>query len=760
MHTQEKLIRHTIEVGGKILELETGRFAQQSNAAVLGRYGDTMILATVVSGGLREDLDYFPLSVEYQEKLYAGGRIKGSRWVKREGRPNDDAILNARLVDRSIRPLFPENFTAETQVILTVLSVDAENDPDILGIITTSAALAISDIPWEGPLAAVRIGFVPKGKNDGTKTSQIGQEEKTEAKNPTNLAKDHSTEEGDFMINPTYLEREYSDLDLVVSATSDAVVMVEAGSNEISEPTLIKAFAVSQSEIKRIIEGINKLTELVGKKKQAIPKKKEDPQVMKAVAKHAKDIIKTSTQPETQEKEANLDTLVQAITETEPQLNKNRVKQELFNLLKQKTRDTILKSGKRSDGRKTDQIRPITCEVGILPRTHGSAMFQRGATQALTITTLAAPSLEQWIETMEGEGTKRYMHHYFMPPFSLGEVGRLGWPSRREIGHGALAERALEPMIPKNEEFPYTIRVVSEILSSNGSTSMASVCGSTLSLMDAGVPLKKPVAGIAMGLVYEGTQQDKKKNYAILSDIQGIEDHIGDMDFKVAGTKDGITALQMDVKIKGVSTKLLREALEQARQGRLFILEKMLAVLPAPRAQLSKYAPRVEVLKISTEQIGDIIGPGGKMIRQIIAETGASVDVEDDGTVTVSGTDPAGIQKAVSWIEGLTRKVQVGEEFEGVVKRIQPFGAFVEILPGKEGLVHVSKMSQDYVQDPSQLVSIGDKLKVKVAEIDELGRINLSIPGIERKHDASPGAKWQQPRGRQFARPRFRSQRR
>ena len=753
MERQDKVVRQTIEIGGKTLELEVGRFAEQANAAVLGRYGDTMILATVVSGGIREDLGYFPLSVEYQEKLYAGGRIKGSRWVKREGRPSDDAILNARLVDRGIRPLFPENYAAETQVILTVLSVDAENDPDILGIITTSAALAISDIPWDGPLAAVRVGFIPKGKNTNPQHPETVHQEMKDEQSPVNPIKGEKPNQGDFVITPTHLEREYSDLDLVVSATEDSIMMVEAGANEIPEKTLLSAFEAARLEINKIIQEINKLVKEVGKKKQAIPKKKEDPEVVKKVTQHAKELVKTLTEPEGQQGEPDFDAVTLQITEKEPELSKTQVKDVLVKLVKHKTREMILGSGKRPDGRKTNEIRPITGDVSLLPRTHGSAMFKRGTTQALTITTLAAPSLEQWIETMEGEGTKRYMHHYYMPPFSVGEVGRLGWPSRREIGHGALAERALEPMIPPEDEFPYTIRVVSEILSSNGSTSMASVCGSTLSLMDAGVPLKKPVAGIAMGLIYEGRMGEKQR-YAILSDIQGLEDQIGDMDFKIAGTKDGITAIQMDVKMKGITEKLLAEAIEQARQGRLFILEKILSILPSPRAQLSKYAPRVEILKISPEQIGEVIGPGGKMIRKIIAETGAAVDVEDDGSVTISGTDAEGIKKAVEWIESLTRKVQVGEEFDGVVKRVQPFGVFVEILPGKEGLVHVSKMSQEYVSDPNQLVSVGDKLRVKVAEIDELGRLNLSIPGIERKPGFnSPKEQWQHPQGRQHGKP-------
>jgi len=736
------MFKQSIEIGGKTLEFEVGRFAEQANAAVLGRFGDTMILATVVCGQSRADLGYFPLFVEYQEKLYAGGRIKGSRWVKREGRPSDDAILNARLVDRSIRPLFPKDFMQETQVIITVLSVDAENDPDMLAINTVAAALAISDIPWDGPIAAVRLGFIPGEKSSQennnadsqAKQEPNGQEKAQESQSKaTDREVKHVTKEGYFIVNPTYVEREYSDIDLMVSATRDAVAMVEAGANEISEKTFVNALGIAQEEIKAIITAIDQLVKKAGKKKQTPVEVHKDPELQKIVKKESQEILKIFDAPKTGEKnDLDIAGIAQAILEKNPQLNKLQIQETLFELMKERIRQTILKKHIRPDGRKPDEIRKISIDVGVLPRTHGSAMFKRGATQALTITTLAAPSLEQWFETMEGEGTKRFMHHYYMPPFSVGEVGRLGWPSRREIGHGALAERALEPMIPSVDEFPYTIRVVSEILSSNGSTSMASVCGSTLSLMDSGVPLKKPVAGIAMGLVVKQDKEKEGSEYAILSDIQGLEDHVGDMDFKVAGTQDGITAIQMDVKIKGVVKDVLEEALEQARQGRIYILEKMLTTLPTPRAQLSKFAPKVEVIKIAKEQIGEVIGPGGKIIRQIIAETGAEVDVDDEGRVTISGTDQEGIRKAAEWIKGITHKVQVGEEYEGTVKRIEPYGVFVEILPGKDGLIHVSRLSNQYVEDPNQIVSLGNKLKVVVFEIDNMGRINLSIPGVQR----------------------------
>jgi polyribonucleotide nucleotidyltransferase len=745
MNNKSKIIKKTVEVGGNTLELEVGRFADQADGAVLGRYGDSMILATVVSGGNRPELGYFPLYVEYQEKLYAGGRIKGSRWVKREGRPSDEAILNARLVDRSIRPLFPKEFISETQVILTVLSVDAENDPDVLAINTASAALAVSQIPWNGPISAARIGFISKDKNNNSKP----EKEKTQNKN---------SKTGNFMVNPAYVGREYSELDLVVSSTKDNIIMVEAGANEVPESTLLKAFEVAVSENQKVISTIQELTKEIGKTKQPIIKKEKDKNIVKVVDKYAKQAITELINPKIKKKkQLKVDELTELISSEHLEYSKADIKEIIFELMKKAIRKKVISSGKRIDSRKSDEIRKIEIEAGVLPRTHGSAMFKRGETQALTITTLAAPSLEQWIETMEGEGTKRYMHHYYMPPFSVGETGRLGWPSRREIGHGALAERSLEPTIPIEEDFPYTIRVVSEIFSSNGSTSMASVCGSTLSLMDAGVPLKKPVAGIAMGLITDGKN---KKKYAILSDIQGIEDHVGDMDFKVAGTRDGITALQMDVKIDGISQDILTEALQQARLGRIHILDEMIAILPAPRAQLSRFAPKVEVIKIAQDQIGDVIGPGGKIIRQIMADTGVTIDIDDDGSVTVSGTDADSLQKAIDWINNLTRKVEAGEEFEGTVKRIESFGAFIEILPGKDGLLHVSKMSSQYVTDPRQIVSIGDKIKVKVAEIDDLGRINLSVPGVNkpqhkpdnRNYNKDKGIKKHRPRGRGYRR--------
>jgi len=688
-----KIISKSVEIGGKNLTLEVGRFAGQATSAVLARYGDTMVLATVVVSKPREDLDYFPLYVEYVERLYAGGRIKGSRWVKREGRPTDEAILTARLVDRSIRPLFPEGYKNEIQVVITVLSVDAENDADIPALCATSAALSISKIPWQGPIGAVRMGFVPKNGDSA------------------------------FLINPSYQDLEYSHLDLIVSITKKGIIMLEGGAKEIPEETILKAIESAQPEIQKVIALIEDLTKQVGVKKQPFENIPIEATLMKNIE---KDLGKktgelVASMAVKEESGGVLEEIYEALFEKYSDQKKETIVKIVDKLLKKTIREQILNKGKRPDGRKPEEIRPIEVEVGILPRTHGSAMFRRGSTQVLTVTTLGSPSLEQLIENMEGEESKRYIHHYYMPPFSVGEVGRIGSPSRREIGHGALAEKALEAVTPSEEDFPYTIRLVSEIMSSNGSTSMASVCGSTLSLMDAGVPLKAPVSGIAMGLVSEGEKQ------VILSDIIGLEDFNGDMDFKVAGTKQGITAMQMDVKKTDLNLKTVAKILNQAKEGRFFILEKMLAVLSSSRASVSKFAPKIEVVHVPVEKIGEVIGPGGKIIRKIIAETGAVVDVEDDGSVNISSPDEAAVKKAVEWVKNLVREVKAGEIFEGTVKRIQPFGAFVEILPGKDGLVHVSRMSKEFVNDPSEVVSLDQKVTVRVTEIDSQGRINLSM---------------------------------
>lgn len=687
-----KIISKSVEIGGKELILEIGRYAEQANSAVVASCGETMVLATVVASKNKSDLGYFPLQVEYQERLYAGGRIKGSRWVKREGRPSEEATLTARLIDRSIRPLFPDGYKNEVQVIITVLSVDGENRPDIPALVATSAALAISDIPWAGPVGAARIGFVPKN-GDGV-----------------------------FIANPTNQDLEFSQLDLIVSASQKALIMIEGGSKQVPEETVLKGIEFAQKEIAKIISTIELLVKEVGIKKQTFEAEKIEEKLVKAVEKEVKDKVEQLiTDMATNEGSSNLlAELVEKLAE-KYEAKKDTILKIIDKLTKQRIRDNIVNKGQRPDGRKLDQIRPIEVEVGLLPRTHGSAMFKRGATQALTITTLGSPSLEQWIESMEGEETKRYIHHYNMPPFSVGETGRVGSPSRREIGHGALAGRALEAVIPSEEKFPYTISVVSEIMSSNGSTSMASTCGSTLSLMDAGVPIIAPVSGIAMGLVSDGKKQ------VILSDIMGIEDFNGDMDFKVAGTKDGITAIQMDVKTTELTLATVKKILAQAKVGRIFILDKMLSVLPSSREQVSKFAPKISVVHVPVEKIGEVIGPGGKTIKKIIAETGAGVDVEDDGSVNITAPDKETLKKAVDWVESLVREVKAGESFEGVVKRIQPFGAFVEVLPGKDGLVHVSRMSEEYVGNPEDVVKIGQKVKVTVTEIDDMGRINLTM---------------------------------
>lgn len=669
--------------------METGRFAFQANAAVLGRYGETMVLVTAVEAAPREDLGYFPLTVDYIERLYAGGRIKGSRWVKREGRPSDEGILIGRLVDRSVRPLFPSNYKNELQITITVLSVDLENDPDVLSVVTTCAALAVAGVPWNGPVGTVRVAL-----------------------------KDNNP-----FINPVNGEREFSELDLIVSATKDKVVMLEAGAKEVPEELVLKAILAGKKETEKIIELISDFQKEAGVTSRQIKAVAEDKELKTEVGRiitreKIEELIKKNAKAK--EGGPELGALIEEAVLQIGEEKRKAIKQIIDKLFKETVRAMIL-AGKRPDGRKIDEIREIEVEVGILPRTHGSAMFRRGQTQVLSVTTLGAPSLHQLIESAEGEEVKNYIHHYSMPPYSVGETGRIGSPSRREIGHGALAERAVEAVIPSGEKFPYTIRIVSEVLSSNGSTSMASTCGSTLSLMDAGVPITSPVSGIAMGLIAE---KDKE---IILTDIAGTEDFNGDMDFKVAGTEKGITAIQMDVKIPGLTQKIIEETLEKAKKGRAFILAKMLAVIPSYREKISQYAPRVSVLHVEPEKIGEIIGPGGRVIRKMMEQTGTQIDIEDDGTVNISGIDDQSVASVVSQIEGLTREIKAGEVFEGTVKRIQPFGAFVEVLPGREGLVHVSQMTTGFVDDPAKVVSLGQKVKVRVAEIDEQHRVNLSM---------------------------------
>jgi len=691
-----KIITKTAEIAGRNLTLEVGRFAEQASSAVLAKYGETEVLATVTASQNETTLDYFPLSVEYVERLYAGGRIKGSRWVKREGRPTDDAVLAGRVIDRSIRPLFPKEYKHDVQIIITVLSVDGENDPDILALVATSAAVAISHVPWKGPVGGVRIGYVKSENGNG----------------------------GTYIINPTHAEQQYSEFDFVVSSTADKTVMLEGGFCESREDIVYGAVLKAKEENLKIINLINELIAEAGKPKVEVAKDLLIDELKKLViSKYSKEMEQAFLEGASKESSGSMKVLAQKIfaeVEGNPYSIK-LIEEALDKLSKQKIREDVINKKKRLDGRKLDEVRQIDIEVGILSRTHGSAMFKRGQTQVLTVATLGTPSLEQLIESPAGEESKRYMHHYSMPPYSVGETGRIGTPSRREIGHGALAERALLSVIPSEEEFPYTIRLVSEVMSSNGSTSMASTCGSTLALMDAGVPIKEPVAGISVGLMTLG---DK---YELLTDIIGMEDFSGDMDFKIAGTINGITAIQLDIKIDGLNDDIVKDTLDRALTARLMILEKIKSVINKPRTNLSQYAPKVQIVKIPTERIGEVIGPGGKMIRHIIASTGAGVDVNDDGSVVISGTSEESVNKAVSWVEGLMHEVKPGEEYEGEVKRIMAFGAFVEILPGKEGLVHVSQMSAGYVDNPENVVALGEKVKVRVVEIDDQKRINLSM---------------------------------
>ncbi len=678
-----KVVTKSIELAGRTLSFEVGRLAQHATSAVMARYGDWVVFASVVMG--REDLtkDYLPLTVEYQERLYAGGRIKGSRWVKRE-RNTDQEALSARLIDRSIRPLFSTNFKNEVQVIVMVLSTDTDNDTDVLAVNAVSAALAISPLPWRGPIGCVRVGL----------------------------------EEGKLVINPKNGNREGVDLDLVVSSTAQLVPMIEAGANQIAEDKMEAAIQASFEQNQQIIEVINQLAAEVGQDKLQIGKQEIDIQLRQQVEKAAKSLIdEFITNYVKQESGGAFDPLRESIAAQFDVKAKNDVYQVIEEMMDKTIRQNILKKSQRPDGRRLDEIRPLSAEVGVLPRVHGSAIFQRGQTQALTVATLGAPSLGQSLETAEGESIRRYMHHYNFPPFSTGETGRMGAPKRREIGHGALAERALTPVIPAETGFPYAIRVVSEIMSSNGSTSMASTCGSTLALMDAGVPIKAPVAGISIGKVDD----------VLLTDIIGLEDHYTDMDFKVAGTRDGITAIQLDTKVDGLTLEIIEKTFARAKTARLQVLETMLKTIPEPRKQLSQYAPKIHIVTIPVDKIGELIGPGGKVIRKLMADTATMIDVNDDGSVFVSGSDQAGVDQAIGWIGSLGQEAKPGEIYEGTVARIQPFGAFVNILPGKDGLVHVSQMATGFVSDPSQIVKEGDVVKVWVTEIDSQGRINLSM---------------------------------
>lgn len=667
------------------ITLETGIFAPQANGAVTIKCGDTVVLATVVTGSPREGIDYFPLQVEYREKHYAGGIISSSRFVKRESRPSDNEILTSRLIDRSIRPLFPNGYMDEVQVVVNPLSIDGQHEPEILGVIAASAALAISDIPWSGPVGAVRVGLDKDSK---------------------------------FTINPTNDQKEGSLLNMVVSGSADSIAMVEADSNEVSEAQVLEALKTSQVSLGEVVKAIQELVSLVKPKKMTVKGKEINPEIAKIINKEVPNLLEIARAEVT--KTGGRHEIIQAILEKNPDLDSADVVKVFDDLSKKAIREQVLKKGIRPDGRKPDEIRPIDCQVGILPRVHGSGFFQRGLTHVLSIVTLASPDKEQLIDGMKGQRTQRYLHHYNFPGFSVGEPSRVGYPGRREIGHGALAERALFPMIPESKDFPYTIRVVSEVMSGNGSTSQASVCGSTLSLMDAGVPLKKPVAGIAMGLITDGSNK-----HVTLSDIAGLEDHIGDMDFKVAGTNDGVTAIQMDIKIDGVTADLLGEALEQARIGRLHILEKMIAVIDKPRKEISPFAPHIKTIDINPEKIGEIIGPGGKIIRQLQSDFEVDINVEDSGEVNVSGTSNKQVNQVLEYIKGLTSEPEVGKIYTGTVTRVEPYGAFVEFMPGKNGLIHISKIASGYLGDINTVVKVDDSIEVKLQEIDDQGRLNL-----------------------------------
>ncbi len=713
-----------VELGGRTLSIETGQFAAQTNGSVTVRYGDTVVLGTaVMSKEIREGMDYFPLLVDYEERLYAAGKIKGSRFIKREGRPSDEAILTARLVDRSIRPLFDDAARNDVQVVLTVLSVDQENDPDIVALIAASAALTVSDIPWKGPIGAVRVG-------------RIG---------------------GEWALNPTYSAREKSELDLVLAGTKDEHIMIEAMANEVPEELILEALEFSQKWVKSVIELIEKVTVKVGKKKAAFDaveltdeEKAAQAKVEEKVRAFAKDklrdVVLTKDKLERELKLAELTKTLDETLKADNEVTKEQraaAAKTFDTLLYEETRRLVLEENTRVDGRKLDEIRPLSAAAGILPRTHGSGLFQRGETQVLSIVTLGSPGDEQLLDTMELSGKKRYMHHYNFPGFSTGEVKPIRTPGRREIGHGALAEKALMPVLPQKEQFPYTIRVVSEVLSSNGSTSQASICGSTLALMDAGVPIASPVAGISMGLITDL----KTKTYKILTDIQGFEDHYGDMDYKVAGTTKGITVIQLDIKLGSIPHAVSVDALAEAKKARTQILGVIASAIAEPRKELSPYAPRIVSIQIDPEKIREVIGKGGETINKIIDECGGQdvtkIDIEDSGLVMVTSHLKEMSDRAITWIQNLTREIQPGEIIEGTVAKIvtdrmsgKEIGAVVDLYPGKDGMVHISELSPRRVNAVGDVVKIGDKVKVKVLDVDrERGRISLSIKQLDPSYD-------------------------
>ena len=679
-----------MQLGGRPLIIESGKMAKQAGGAVLVRYGDTAVLvAATASKEPREGIDFFPLTVDYEEKLYSVGKIPGG-FIKREGRPSESSILASRLIDRPIRPLFADGFRNDVQIVATVLSVEQDNAPDITAMIGASCALSISDIPFEGPIAGVRVGLI----ND------------------------------EFILNPTTAQQNESELNLVVAGSYDAVMMVEAGANELSEEVILNAIIFGHDAIKTIIEFQNKIVAEIGKEKRQMKLFEIPEEIITDVKDYALEKLdKALRNPDKLAREAEVSEIKADVAmffaEKYPDDAKN-IQLTLQKIVKSLVRKMITIEKIRPDGREIEEVRPVSCEVGLLNRTHGSGLFTRGQTQILTITTLGALGDEQILDGLGVEESKRYMHHYNFPAFSVGETRPSRGPGRREIGHGALAERALVPVLPSTEEFPYTLRLVSEVLESNGSSSMGSVCGSTLSLMNAGVPIKRPVSGVAMGLVKDGDY------YTIFTDIQGLEDALGDMDFKVAGTTKGITAIQMDIKIDGLTRDILKDALAQANRGRSNILNKMLEVISEPSKELSPFAPRIITMKINPDKIRDVIGPGGKIIKKIIDETGVSIDIQDDGNVFIAAVDVEAGNKAVNIIESLVREVEIGGVYNGKVTRLMAFGAFVEILPGKEGLVHISQLALERVEKVEDVVSVGDEIMVKVTEVDRQGRVNLS----------------------------------
>jgi polyribonucleotide nucleotidyltransferase len=711
MVTEVKTGRVTLDVAGRTLSIESGQLARQADGAVVVRYGDSMVLVTAtMSAAPREGIDFFPLTCDYEEKMFAAGKIPGG-FFKREGRPGERATLTARLMDRPLRPLFPKGFRNDVQVVATVLSTDMENTPDILAVVGAGAALAISRIPWAGPIAAVRIGLI----------------------------------DGQLAVNPPLkaIDERTTDLDLVVAGTAEAITMVEAGAREVPEARVLEAFDRAHAEIRRIIEAINDLVRQIGRPKI-------EPVIVAPVDEIAR-AVRAAAAPRlaaalrSPDKHVREDAVAEVAADVQTSLaaqfpdQRRAIGEALDTLTKNEVRRMILDEGVRTDGRTPTQIRPLSAQVGLLPRAHGSGLFQRGQTQVLTAVTLGTGQDEQIIDDLSTRERKRYMHHYDFPPYSVGEARPMRSPGRREIGHGALAERALEPVLPPEEEWPYTMRLVSLVLESNGSTSMASVCGSTLGLMDAGVPIRKPVGGISMGLI-SGPEGDRRT--AVLTDIQGIEDAMGDMDFKVAGTRDGITALQLDIKIKGLSREIFERAFAQARDARMAIIDTIERTIPRPRAEMSPHAPRITTIMINPERIREVIGPGGKIINKITAETGVKIDIEQDGRVLIASADGEAAARAQRMIEDIVREAKPGETYKGKVTRLMNFGAFVEIFPGKEGLVHISELSHDRIARVEDAVKVGDEIEVKVKEIDNLGRINLSrralLPRPERA-DGQPG---------------------